>query len=374
MRCAVLVIMKMALMIPTSTGMQQVQRAGYVAQRLMVSRTASFRTEIQPPRSTRPLCHSDRSLLIGSCFSENMGAILQRLKFPTTVNPFGISYHPVALGRCLERLASAKPYTQEELQEVDGMWLSFDHHSRFNAPTAEECLVGINSELATAAEELRHATHLFLTLGTAWGYTLPMEEGGQVVANCHRFPSSRFTKAMTPPFAAADSLFEGILRCSEVNPDLQVVLTVSPVRHWRDGAVENSRSKASLLLAAHELVCRLPDKCEYFPSYEIVVDDLRDYRFFEADMVHPNGVAVDYIWERMRESVVHESADEAIRDFDALAKAVAHRPRSRDVAAVSAFAKGQLGKLASLRMKYPYVDLAVEDAHFRSMLEHGITL
>jgi hypothetical protein len=301
------------------------------------------------------------------------------------VNPFGIAFHPLPLARSLHRLASETLYTAADLnftpttaqnaraaaaegdsnhlKEAAGVYYSLDHHTKYSHPDAAQCLSLINADLVLGARQLRHAKFLFVTLGTSWGYSLivdddgPHEEAsndklpptdtaaaeapavvsagrrlqGNVVANCHRLPGQRFAKHMSSPGDTAAALRNALVACQRVNPGLQVVLTVSPVRHWRDGAAENSRSKASLLLAVDDLVRRQPSdtstpsdvngaaassdrseglhrvsRCDrasqqrgvalperyvsYFPSYELVLDDLRDYRFFNPDMLHPSEV------------------------------------------------------------------------------------
>ena len=261
----------------------------------------TFRTEVPVEPCSAPflLKHSDPVLLVGSCFSQNMGARLERAHFDVAVNPFGISFHPMALARSLERMATDRAYTMSDLRqhESSGAYYSFDHHTRFTNPDAEVCLAGINGNFEKGSEHLKRARHLFLTLGTSWGYSLLDGSFGtdEVVANCHRLPTARFRKWMAGPEACAEALRGALEACWAVNSDLCVILTVSPVRHLRDGAVENSRSKAALLLACGKLVSSpiIPTgtSLRYFPSYELVMDELRDYRFFDRDMLHPSEVS-----------------------------------------------------------------------------------
>lgn len=261
-----------------------------------------FRTEVVVPQHSAGslLEHSDPVLLVGSCFSEHIGERLNRARFDAVVNPFGISFHPLPLARSLELLASETMFTAADLEfepaaenATAGLYYSLDHHTRFSHPDVDQCLVCINAHLAQGAAQLRRAKFLFVTLGTSWGYELA-ERPGYIVANCHRLPPSRFTKRMCGPVEAAQALRAALDACKRVNPALQVVLTVSPVRHWRDGAVENNRGKASLLLAVDKLVngasAAHAPWVTYFPSYELVLDDLRDYRFFQPDMLHPSEV------------------------------------------------------------------------------------
>jgi hypothetical protein len=317
-----------------------------------------FRTEVEVPDSPVRLSHSDHVLLMGSCFSEHISDRMRHGKLSVVANPFGIAFHPMPLARGLRRLASGQPFTLDDLQ-VDQLsrYCTFDHHTRFSHPDAPTALAGMNRELFAGAMQLRRAKFLFITVGTAWGYVHENggdkveDEGGgggsTIVANCHRLPHTMFEKVLSRPSDVADELHGAIAACRAVNPDLCVVLTVSPVRHIRDGLAENSRSKASLLLAVDEVVAREREQQQqqqsadagtaaaaatpqtfYFPSYELMLDDLRDYRFYNRDLIHPSELAVDYIWDKLRASLATPSCLEALRKFDAVHRAAVHRPHA----------------------------------------------
>jgi len=376
---------------------------------------STFRTEVIVGRhSGELLSHNDPILLMGSCFSENIGEKLQHAKFDLVVNPFGISYHPLPLARSLDRLANPVPFTHSDLSiDLQDRFCSFEHHTRYSNADADLCLKQINADLERGAAQLLKAKFLFLTLGTAWGYSHSREDGkeeggdrlpGPVVANCHQMPHRSFVKWMVRPDQAAAALRSATEACLRVNPSLQIVVTVSPVRHWRDGAIENSRAKASLLLAVDELVgSSSSSRVTYFPSYELVLDDLRDYRFFEQDMLHPSAAAIDYIFTKLKARYfdsdhdgkhdnggqrnhkanksatrtsggggLHGPAACAVKHFEALHRAVAHRTLGASGSdAHVKFCTVQLKKIADLEQTYPYVDLSTERNHFEAQLQQS---
>ena len=209
---------------------------------------------------------------------------------------------------------------------------------------------------------------LFLTLGSAWTWRL--RESGALVANCHKQPAALFEKFIVRPSEVQVALFEAVQKCAAANPDLKVVLTVSPVRHWRDGASENGQSKAVLLLAAHDLCERDPSRFHYFPSYEIMMDDLRDYRFYESDMLHPSHQAVEYIWGKLQDSLLCPSCTPTIAKLQALSRAVEHRAFDASSAEHQTFVRRQLQLIELLQADHPHMNFDAESAHFRSILRH----
>jgi hypothetical protein len=290
------------------------------------------------------------------------------------VNPFGIVYNPLCISAAVKRLVREETYTLADLEcsttaNEGTTYYSFDHHTRFSSPDPETTVSQMNAELVEAAAAIRQASVLFLTFGSAFTYSLP--SNNRVVANCHRLPNSKFTKNLATASTISVAVSSAIEGAKALNPDLQVILTVSPVRHWREGASQNIRSKATLLVAAHDLTDMHPEWVHYFPSYEIMLDDLRDYRFYEEDMLHPSTLAVDYIWEKLSSFMLHKNTTTPISDFKALHLALCHRPTLGHDQIPSppdqAFARKQLVKLEELGRKYPYVDLELERAHFAAM-------
>lgn len=282
-----------------------------------------FRTEVEVKENGNKLDYNSSIGMLGSCFAENIGRMLQYYRFRTDVNPTGILYNPLSVARTLEFLADKHIFTEEELLPNAGKWVSLYHHGSFSASTKEECLRNINDRLKVAAEKLPEIDLLILTFGTAWVYR--HRATGITVANCHRFPVADFERFRLTPDLIAEEFREVIGKLRKINPGLRILFTVSPIRHWKDGAHENQVSKAVLLLAIEELVRELPGTY-YFPAYEIVMDELRDYRFYEEDMLHISSQAVGYIWEKFVSAWIASSARLLMPRIDKLNKSLAHRP------------------------------------------------
>ncbi len=316
-----------------------------------------FRHIVPVPPSAHKISHRDPVILMGSCFTEHIGRKLARYKFNVLQNPFGIVYHPYPLVQSLERILDTEYYTEDELISRSGLWVSFDHHSRFSGPDSETVLHQINESMAEAHDFLREARFLFVSLGTARYYV--RKEDQRIVANCHKFPASDFVQRRAAPAQIAKRLGDIFERLTFFNPELQIVLTVSPVRHVRDGFVENQRSKAALLLAAAELEATF-DNVEYFPSYEIMMDELRDYRFYADDYAHPNQTAVHYIFERFGQAFFDERTPALIKQIEAVLKAVAHRPFHPGSDSDVLFVERTLQQIAALEQAHPELDFRAE--------------
>ena len=314
-----------------------------------------FRTEIDiAPLHTR-IGYENRTLTLGSCFAEQIGDRLARAKFRVTVNPTGILFNPLSIVSALRSYPT--PVGRDELHCDGGRWFHFGFHGDFAAPTADEALQRMNAARRAGAEALDAADRVVLTLGTAWIY----ERGGEVVANCHRQPAAEFTRRrltveeVTEALAAA---IEGPLAGREI------ILTVSPVRHLGDGLAGNAASKATLRLAAEQLTERYAG-VSYFPAYEILTDDLRDYRFYADVLVHPSPQAVAYIWEKFSATALTPAAQALLPEVEAIAAAAAHRPRDPHSAAHCDFCRRMLERIAAL----PGMDFHAEAEYFRQCIE-----
>lgn len=252
-----------------------------------------FRTTLPLKESRVKISHDDNVLLMGSCFAQEMGEKMNRYEFNCCTNPFGILFNPASLATALDRIISNTPYTADELAFDDRLYHSFDHHGSFSKPHEKEILEVINQSLSVAHEQLKLSRVFIITFGSAWIYRLI--SSGKIVANCHKFPQQSFTKELLT-FSDIVLIWKKVLeKLKAFNPDLQIIFSVSPVRYLRDGFEGNQISKSHLVLAVQEL-CAEKD-VSYFPSYEIQMDDLRDYRFYKSDMLHPSPEAVQYIWE-----------------------------------------------------------------------------
>lgn len=305
--------------------------------------------------------HQTRLLGMGSCFAEEIGRKLSRLKFPTCINPFGIVYNPHSLAQSLQYLLQERQFAEEDLFEYDGLWHSFDLHGSFSAPNSQTLLNAINASVAEAAVFLRFAKVLLLTLGTAHAFRL--KTNGRIVANCHKLPGQRFERFRLSLNDVVDTLSAVLDNLFRQNPGIKVVLTVSPVRHLRDGLVENNLSKATLLLAADHL-CKTFDNLHYFPAYELLIDDLRDYRFYAADLSHPNDLALDYIWEIFAQTFFSPATIQLCEEIDGLKRAIEHRPLHPESENYRQFRRQQAEKCRRLALRYPELDFSEELAFF----------
>ena len=314
-------------------------------------------TDIQP--LSRRIGHDARLLVMGSCFAEHMGTRLQQMKWRAVVNPFGVLYNPLSIAEALGRLIDAHRYGEDELMEFpDGGWNTWLHHSRYSYPDRRETLDAINNCMEAAAEMLAQADWLVLTLGTAWVYRL--KEDGRVVGNCHKVPEREFVRQRLSVDEIVETFVALLDRLWSVNPGARVLLTVSPVRHLKDGLHGNQLSKATLLLAVDELCRRMPERCVYFPAYEVLMDELRDYRFYAEDMAHPSKQAVDYVWERFVEHCTDEAAHAFMSEWSKVCRALEHRPFKPDSEQYRAFVRQNMLKIAELKEKYPYLEVQNE--------------
>lgn len=331
-----------------------------------VNYVTSFRTEIPPLQIDVEISHQHHLLCIGSCFAEHIGSRLEQLKFPVNVNPFGIIYNPTSIVRVLEKLLSGTDYKKRDLFENLGLWHSYDHHGRFSHPNQLTALQQINHALNDARQFLKSTNRLILTLGTA--HVFVDKQTNTVVANCHKMPGQTFDRRRLSVDEVAAPLVSILQKLKEEYPDLEVIATVSPVRHLRDGLLENQRSKATLLLGL-ETVCKALPFVHYFPSYEIVLDDLRDYRFYEKDLSHPNSSAIDYVWNYFENAFFTDKTKALCQRISQLSTAAAHRPFHPSSEAHQAFLKKQTLTLEILQKEFPSLNLTKEkDAFDRQIM------
>lgn len=315
-------------------------------------------TPVEMPGNLPRVSYDTSLLSVGSCFSEHMGLRLRRLGFDCMVNPSGVLFNPHSIADLLSRMLDGRPYCQDELVFHDGLWHSYNHHGSFSRQDAGECLESCNGSLKEATDALERLDVLILTFGTAWVYEL--RESGKTVANCHKMPSGSFLRRLLGVDEIVEkcaTVFEGLLRR---RPGLEIMLQVSPIRHMGDGLHQNQVSKATLLLAVERLQEMFPYAVSYFPSYELMMDEMRDYRFYEQDMAHPSTLAREMIWERFSETVMDGETQSLVREVEALLRLMEHR-----LLHPTAEAKAQLmaqinSKVAQLKEKRPYFDFTKE--------------
>ncbi|HEY0272549.1 MAG TPA: GSCFA domain-containing protein [Chitinophaga sp.] len=305
--------------------------------------------------------YTDRFLLLGSCFAEEMGELLHQHKFRVTQNPHGLLYNPLSITQALQSYLDGKVYTAEDLFLHDGLWHSWAHHSRFSAATPEAALEKIHAAQQAAVELIEKADWLVITLGTAFSYQL--KESGRPVANCHKVPAAAFNKKMLTADEIITALDNAMHRLFFRNRKVRILFTVSPVRYVRDGVVENNLSKAILLQAVHHMVHKF-ERLYYFPAYELVIDDLRDYRFYKEDLVHPNAMAVQYVWEQFSRYALAPAELALLHAVQELRQAAAHRPFNPETPQHAQFLARYAQKTAALQAAHPFLDLAAEAAYF----------
>lgn len=325
-----------------------------------------FRTEIEVERSHHAISHANRLLLVGSCFSENIGLKLQEGGFVTGINPMGIVYNPASAKVTLERLISNNPYGEEELYQHHGLWHTFDHHGKYSHSDKSRCVNQINDALSKGNKLLKNAGYLMVTFGTAWVYR--HQQLNRIVSNCHKYPATVFERERLSVDAIVSEWSELIKQLRTFNPSLNIIFTVSPVRHWKDGAHGNQLSKSILHLAVDAL-CQKFNFCNYFPAYELLLDDLRDYRFFADDMLHPNKQAVDYIWEKFSETYFDDQTKRLIKQVQKIKQAAAHRPLKPDTDEYRKFAQKQLAKIEELKQQCSQLQFDQEVDYFSKVIE-----
>lgn len=324
-----------------------------------------FRTVLEVPEQHEKIGLADTLLSMGSCFSEHIGGRLADLKLNIQVNPFGILYHPATVFQALKRIQQKELVKKEELVFRDGLWHSWDHHGQFSHPDRDRCLANLNQELEKAHQHLQQATWLILTLGTARAYVL--KEENRLVGNCHKFPGSAFERTLFPVDKMVNLMVDGLEALSNEKEDFRVILTVSPVRHLRDGFIENQESKASLILACRELVRRL-SYVSYFPAYELLLDDLRDYRFYEADGTHPNNEAVEYIWDNFIHSYFLDEDRQTLGGISQFIRKLQHRPLHPTSQPHYLFLQRTWRELEEMGKKYPGLNFSKERTDLKKRL------
>ncbi|MBT8287231.1 MAG: GSCFA domain-containing protein [Bacteroidia bacterium] len=291
-------------------------------------------------------------VFFGSCFAENMADKINYYKFRQTSNPFGILYHPLALENLITRSINNTLFTKNDCLEVNDRWISLETHSRLSAQTADELIERLNSALLKTQQGLLNASHVVITLGTSWVYRHISSD--RLVANCHKIPQKAFLKELLGVDKIRESLDALINLIKQVNDGVVLIFTVSPVRHIRDGIIENARSKANLISAIHELI-EPRKKIHYFPAYEIMMDELRDYRFYADDMIHPSRMAIHYIWEKFSSVWLKPETTGIMKEVDAIQKALAHKPFQPESKSHLMFKEELDSRITKLKQRYDFI-------------------
>jgi len=312
-----------------------------------------LQTKIRIPQAKNRLDYSSKSLCLGSCFAGHIGDKLRYYKFQHTVNPFGVLFHPFAIETLIQRAIQGKFYSKDEFFTDRGLWHHYELHSSLSHPDKNALLDTANARLTETKELLREATHIFITLGTA--FTYQYKPTGKLVANCHKVAQQNFTKILQSSTDITQSLtrIKDLIRL--LNPQAQLVFTVSPVRHLKDGFIENQRSKSHLISAVHEYLDQ--HKADhYFPSYEVLLDELRDYRFYGHDMMHPSALAIDYIWDKFKATWIEESAFTTMEKVQRIQQGLAHRPFQENSDNHQVFLANLAAKIDEIQQQHPFIE------------------
>jgi len=311
-----------------------------------------FQTKIDIPVSDIKISYKDSIMTLGSCFAENIGNKLETVFFETDINPFGVLYNPVSVKNSLELLIQNKSFSSEEIFENKSLWQSFAHSSLFNGLSEVECLNNINTRLISSAGFFQKTNVLLITFGTAWVFE--EKKSGRVVSNCHKLPSGDFERRRLTVNEIVSDYNELIVTLQKLCPALNIIFSVSPIRHWKDGAHENNISKSILLMAIDELQ-KQHKQVHYFPAYEILLDELRDYRFYAPDMLHPSEVAVDYIWSRFSETYFSDRTLQLKKRIEQIVADRAHRPYQPNSAEFKKFVEHTEKRKAEILHDFPFL-------------------
>lgn len=302
------------------------------------------------PQKFNHIDYNSKVLLLGSCFSENIGEKFRYYKLQSIVNPFGILFHPLAIENLMTRSINRTYYTEDELYFHNEQWCCLDVHSKLNQTSKQELLELINSQIDATYQYILNSTHIVITLGTSWVYRHIGTDA--IVANCHKMPQKQFLKELLTIEQISESLETIVSLVRSLNPKVTFLFTVSPVRHLKDGFVENTQSKSHLLSAIHGLVDSSQQQY-YFPSYEIMMDELRDYRFFNADMIHPNSIAIDYIWDKFKTVWLSNEAIDTLELVSSIQAKKAHQPFNLNSQAHQQFLLKLQSEIDVLSKKHP---------------------
>lgn len=317
---------------------------------MTINKVMKFQTNIPIKKSDFLIDYSSKLVSLGSCFAENMGNKFDYFKFSTITNPFGIIFNPISLETIILRSIHKKYFTEKDIFFHNEAWHCFEVHSELSNPDKTEFLTTLNQLIDTTNWHLEKETHCLITLGTSWVYK--HIETNDIVANCHKVPQKQFVKELLSVADIEASLKRIVSEIQVVNPNCKFVFTISPVRHSKDGFVENNVSKSHLITALYQFLLNATSSI-YFPSYEIMMDELRDYRFYAEDMLHPNQTAIDYIWMRFSENYINEKEFETMQHVSEIQKALNHRPFNPNSESHLKFQDNLKQKINAIVTKYP---------------------
>ncbi|MEE4114859.1 MAG: GSCFA domain-containing protein [Marinilabiliaceae bacterium] len=324
-----------------------------------------FRTAIKPERSALRIAYNDSLFLLGSCFASEIGSWLKRTKFNVTINPFGVLYNPASVAGALRILIGGQTLSNDDLFCYRGRYLSFRHDTSFSNPDPFVALDKINKSIAEGSRKLKTASCLFITFGTARIYRL--KSNNEIVSNCHKIPAGEFTREILGQDDIADQWSTLLADIREYNPALKIIFTVSPVRHWKDGAYGNQLSKSVLFVAIDKIIKQNPGT-SYFPGYELVMDDLRDYRYYADDLLHPSSMAVEYIWDFFKASYFDTDTGKLADKILKITRAYEHITGTSDIEELRLFGRNMLEKIDAIVATNKEIDLSAEREYFSKLV------
>lgn len=316
----------------------------------------NLQTKVDIPQPNFSINYSSSISLFGSCFSDNIGNLLKKHKFSSSINPFGVLYNPASISQNIDLLFAKDKFTESDLNHFNDLWFSFYHHSSFSSNSQSECLSGINKTFTNAKNAINNANVVIFTLGTSWIYRY--NKNKSIVANCHKIPAKEFSRESLSVEEIVAMLSKNIEQI-KANSAARFIFTVSPIRHWKDGAIENMRSKATLLLAIKQLQ-ELFEEVYYFPSYEIFMDELRDYRYYASDMLHPSDFAIQYLWEIFKSTFFTSETIQTSNEVLKLVKSYAHRINNTDTDQYLKFKTSLINSTKLIEAKYPSINFEDE--------------
>jgi hypothetical protein len=314
----------------------------------------NFTTAVPITKSKIQIDYQSKIFSFGSCFVENMASKFDYYKFQNSCNPFGILFHPIAIENIISRAINLKLFDEKDLFFNNERWHNFDIHSDLSNPDKEAFLNEINNLLVATNKNLQEANHVIITFGTSWVYR--NKESNKLVANCHKVPQNNFNKELLSVYDIEIAIQNTVNLIEKINPSGKIIFTISPVRHLKDGFVENQRSKANLIAGLHSVLSPQNPFIDYFPSYEIMMDELRDYRFYAEDLLHPNQLAIDYIWERFVESFVSNEAISTMNEVESIQRDLSHRPFNPSSESHQKFKIKLKSKIEIVKSKFPFMN------------------
>ena len=327
-----------------------------------------LQTHVIIPKACFDVSHQSKILLMGSCFSENIGVKLKDSKFSVNVNPFGILYNPISIYNALYRLLENKLFTEKDFIHYNGRYHSLMHHGSFSNSNLDDAVASVNKEFSHASNHLESVDVLLITFGTS--YVFRWNESQEIVGNCHKIPADKFTRerlSIEDIYSAWKTLINTII---EYKPEVKIIFTVSPIRHFKDGAHENQLSKSILHLSIDKLRREFPENAFYFPAYEIVMDQLRDYRFYTDDMLHPSELAQSYIWKRFSETYFSNETQMIIDEWHKISQALSHRVYDSNSNEYAEFLNRTINNLQAFQDKYTYLSCYREKQYLTQLLRN----